>query len=87
MDDLRDDFHRELHDFTKWLSETLKDDPSSPSVIFSWLADKKSWYVSVVRYRAPFGDGKVVIAKAMKPTLEEAFREVLNQIHTMGDNP
>lgn len=59
----------------KRLSEVFADDPSSPSVIVSWLEDKKQWYVNLVRYLQPFGQGRMGVLKHTDPSLDVCLKQ------------
>lgn len=50
------------------------DDPSKPSVVMSYVDDR--FYMSVVRYRERFGQGKQVVCKATGETLDAAAEEL-----------
>lgn len=70
----------DLLDFSETLSELCKGDPSAPSVVISWLPDKQMWYLAVHRYLAPFGEGRVVVAKQISADLSLALSEIKSQI-------
>lgn len=50
-------------------------DPSTPGMVISFLGPKKGYYVSLVRYSKPHGEGKCVTLKARQPSLDEALVE------------
>lgn len=60
------------------LVDSFPDDPSSPSVVLSRLAE--GYYGSLVRYEKAFGQGRQVLYKCCHPTLEEVFADLLRQL-------
>jgi hypothetical protein len=66
-----------LEKLTLALCADFPGDPSTPSVVVSRLKTGES-YVSLVRYRERFGDGKFVVLNARAPTLAEALRKLAN---------
>lgn len=65
----------ELDQLCKRVTEMFSEDPSAPSVLCSWIADKEHFYCSVVRYSESFGRGKQVVHKATGATSREAVVE------------
>lgn len=67
----------------KSLAETLleavtaayPEDPSKPGLVVSYLG-AEGYYCSVSRYTETFGRGRILVAKATKPTLSEALEDV-----------
>lgn len=65
----------ELESLIDRLVKHYVDDPSTPSVVLSFLPNGH-WYASIVRYREPFGLGKQVMASAEGETLSEAIHKI-----------
>ena len=72
-----------MQDVTVALSGLLKDtsracynDPSSPSVILSWLPKEKQWYGALVRYEKPFGKGRITLVSVKAETLAEVVEKL-----------
>lgn len=62
-----------LPDFIKAVVERFPEDPSAPSVVFSFLKDKNAWYVAVVRYKSKFGKDKFNVSSFMHEDLDYAI--------------
>jgi hypothetical protein len=56
------------------LARLWPDDPSAPGVVMAWLPAQEQWYLSVVRYTEPYGEGKRVVWN----TRGEDFSKVLD---------
>jgi len=61
--------------FNQALTEAYGKDPSAPSLIMSYLPNKR-WYCSVVRYRNAFGGQKQVVVNRQHAELPMALREL-----------
>ena len=62
-----------LEELVKSLVSKYPDDPSSPSIVLSYLEDRQRWYASAVRYTERYGEGRVVVARATEESLEAAL--------------
>lgn len=56
-------------------------DPSSPGLLVSRLKTGEM-YVSILRFKSPFGKDKTVVFKAKEKTLKSALANVAKQIAT-----
>jgi hypothetical protein len=55
--------------------EQYSEDPTSPSIVTSWLGSQ--WYVSVVRYAHPYAEGKLVVVNCIGSNLEKLYVDLL----------
>lgn len=61
---------------------------TAPSVVSSWLEDKKVYYASLVRYNEAFGRGREVIIATTHEDLETAFRNLAERfLVILGKGP
>lgn len=70
--------------FLEALTAAYPEDPSAPGIVVSFLGNNRKsgkfgYYVSVVRYLKPFGNGRHVALKSMRPTLDAALTECAEQ--------
>jgi hypothetical protein len=65
-----------LHDLIKALCEYYVSDLTAPSVITSWLSEKKLWYVALHRFNGPFAQGREILFNTVNPDFEEAIKDV-----------
>lgn len=56
---------------------TFPEDPSAPSVVFSYIKAKESWYISIVRYKEKFGKDKYVVSSFMNGDLDFTVSHML----------
>ena len=64
-----------LEQLTKAAVEQYQSDPSAASVVVSYLMEKEVWYVSVCRYKARYGEQKVVVCNAQDADLSVAIHQ------------
>jgi hypothetical protein len=64
-----------LEAITKQLTDMFPDDPSAPCVTVSLLPNGK-FYVSLCRFRERMGQGREVLVKCQRDSLDEALTEV-----------
>jgi len=57
------------------ITERFKSDPSAPGINLSYLPNGQ-WYGSILRYTERLGQGKVVLLKCKRATLEEVITEL-----------
>lgn len=63
------------------LFDAYPDDPSAPGVVVAKVKEhpRPRYYVSVVRYERPLGEGRRVVASARNGDLALAIREAYGQ--------
>lgn len=66
--------HMSIDLITKRLAEKFPSDPSVPGLLVAWIPAKQLFYVCAQRFTESFGRGKVAVAKAEGPTIEDALR-------------
>lgn len=64
-----------LEAITKQLSEMFPEDPSAPCITVSLLPNG-NFYVSLCRFQQRMGEGRIVLVKCQRDSLEEALTEV-----------
>lgn len=69
------------------ISNRFSQDKTVPSVIVAWLEESSRYYVSIVRYRGEYADGKVVLCNVTGPSLEQCYTEVYNKLCDMRADP
>lgn len=62
------------------ICEAFDNDPSSPSLVVSWLPDLKQWYFSFVRYDEPYGQGKRVVHRVLDADFSKGMECILGLI-------
>lgn len=72
-------------DVLKFACETYDSDPSSPSLIVSWLADLQQWYFSFVRYSEKFGKGKYVVHRVLNSDFSKGAEQILGLIKASAE--
>lgn len=61
--------------FLEAVTAAYPEDPSTPGIVVSFLGRERGYYVSLVRYSDPGGDGKRVMLRATRPSLDAALTE------------
>lgn len=69
-----------LEDLIRQLVAKYSDDPSAPSVVLSYLADRERWYASAIRYCRRYGEGKVVVCNATGESLEAVLASLASEL-------
>lgn len=66
-----------MQEFVKGICTTFATDPSSPSLVISWLEDKGVWYCSIVRYAERYGAGKYAVTNVTGEDLPSALSQLV----------
>jgi hypothetical protein len=53
---------------------------TAPSVVLSWLEDRKVFYGSLITFNKPFGGDKQVLFKCSGTTVEEVYQKMCEQL-------
>jgi hypothetical protein len=68
------------------ISHYYRNDPSTPSLISSYLPKKGEWYFSIVRYSRKFGTGKIVVLSNKGSDYVEGLRTLAaNWMQSIGN--
>lgn len=69
-----------LEELIRSLATKYSGDPSAPSVVLSYLADRERWYASAVRYCEKYGGAKVVVCNATSESLEGTLSSLASEL-------
>jgi hypothetical protein len=68
------------------ISQYYLNDPSSPSLITSYLPKNGEWYFSIVRYSHKFGGGKYLVLNGKGRDYVEGLKELAtNWLQSIGN--